>query len=64
MSRYEEVLSNYSPCFDCHHTGLNLADATLFIACATSLSVLLIKKHVEDGKEITPILEQNDGSIW
>jgi hypothetical protein len=64
MSRYEELLLTMARDPDWYQTGQEFADASLFISCATSLAVLHIKKHVEDGKEVTPTLEQNDGSIW
>ncbi|KAJ8583641.1 cytochrome P450 [Rhizopogon salebrosus TDB-379] len=44
--------------------GASLADESLFIYCATSLAALHIKKYIEDGKEVTPTLEQTDSTIW
>jgi cytochrome P450 len=43
--------------------GLNLADASLWISCAMSLAVFDIKKAVENGVEITPVVDSTPGTI-
>jgi cytochrome P450 len=43
--------------------GLNLADASLFISCAMSLAVFDITKAVENGVEITPVVDSTHGTI-
>lgn len=44
--------------------GLHLADASLFISVAMSLAVFDITKVVENGIEITPVVECTAGTIW
>jgi len=43
--------------------GLNLADASVFISCAMSLAVFDISKAVENGVEITPVVDSTPGTI-
>jgi cytochrome P450 len=43
--------------------GLNLADASVFISCAMSLAVFDIAKAVENGVEITPVVDNTPGTI-
>ena len=43
--------------------GLYLADASLFIACAMTLSVFNISKVIEDGREIEPEVKYTSGTI-
>jgi cytochrome P450 len=43
--------------------GLHLADASLFISCAMSLAVFSTSKAVENGVEITPVLDNTPGTI-
>jgi len=43
--------------------GLNLADASVFISCAMALAVFDIFKAVENGVEITPVVECTPGTI-
>ena len=43
--------------------GLNLADASIFISCAMSLAVFDISKTVENGVEITPVVDNTPGTI-
>jgi cytochrome P450 len=43
--------------------GLNLADASLWISCAMSLAVFDITKAVENGVEITPMVDSTPGTI-
>ena len=43
--------------------GLNLADASVFISCAMSLAVFDISKAVEDGVEVSPVVDNTPGTI-
>lgn len=43
--------------------GLNLADASVFISCAMSLAVFNVSKAVENGVEITPVVDNTPGTI-
>ena len=43
--------------------GLNLAEASVFISCAMSLAVFDISKAVENGVEITPVVDNTPGTI-
>jgi cytochrome P450 len=43
--------------------GLNLADASVFISCAMSLAVFDISKAIENGVEITPVVDNTPGTI-
>ncbi|KIP09976.1 hypothetical protein PHLGIDRAFT_66583 [Phlebiopsis gigantea 11061_1 CR5-6] len=43
--------------------GVNLAEATLFVMCATILSVFDITKAVEDGKEVVPSGLHGPGTV-
>jgi cytochrome P450 len=43
--------------------GLNLADASVFISCAMSLAVFSISKAVENGVEVTPVVDNTPGTI-
>ena len=43
--------------------GLNLAEASIFAACAMALTVFDISKAVEDGVEITPEVAYTTGTI-
>jgi len=43
--------------------GLNLADASVFISCAMSLAVFDISKAVENGVEVTPVVDNMPGTI-
>ncbi|EGN99063.1 hypothetical protein SERLA73DRAFT_73633 [Serpula lacrymans var. lacrymans S7.3] len=43
--------------------GMHLADASIFITCATTLAVLNITKWVENGVEITPTLDGLAGTV-
>jgi len=45
------------------YPGLNLADASVFISCAMTLAVFDITKTVENGVEITPVVESTPGTI-
>lgn len=45
------------------HSGFHLADASVYIACATSLAVFNIGKAVEDGIVIEPLHENTSGTI-
>jgi len=43
--------------------GLNLADASIFIACAMTLATFDISKRVENGEVVEPLNEYTGGSI-
>ena len=45
------------------NSGINLADASIFLACATTLALFDIKPVVEDGKEIIPEVAYTTGTI-
>ncbi|KAJ3509588.1 hypothetical protein NLJ89_g5139 [Agrocybe chaxingu] len=56
----------YTVCFGFRRRicpGRVLADASVFLSCATSLAVFNITKLTENGETITPIHEQLTGSI-
>ncbi|TFY82533.1 hypothetical protein EWM64_g1478 [Hericium alpestre] len=42
---------------------MNLAESSLFLVCAMSLSVFNISKAVENGVTITPAVDYTDGTI-
>ncbi|KIP07729.1 hypothetical protein PHLGIDRAFT_89231 [Phlebiopsis gigantea 11061_1 CR5-6] len=43
--------------------GINLADASIFLMCATTLALFDIRPVVEDGKEIIPEVAYTTGTI-
>jgi cytochrome P450 len=43
--------------------GLNLADASIFVSCAMSLAVFDVSKAIENGVEITPVVDSTPGTI-
>jgi hypothetical protein len=45
------------------HIGRHLADLSVFISCAMSLSVFNISKAVENGVTVEPVHEQMAGGI-
>ncbi|KAK7471001.1 hypothetical protein VKT23_002414 [Stygiomarasmius scandens] len=45
------------------HSGMHLADASVFISCAMSLAVFDITKSVENGVIIEPVNERTNGTI-
>ena len=52
-------------CINCHPSlsGYHLAEASLFISAAMSLSVLEISKDIVDGVQVTPKVDFSSGAI-
>lgn len=43
--------------------GMHLADASVFVSCAMTLSVFDISKYVQDGQVVEPVYEAITGTI-
>lgn len=64
MSRYESDGPGVCPTDTNDDTGSNLAQANVFLACATSLAVLNIAKASDDaGKPIQPAVDYTSGMV-
>ena len=44
-------------------TGMNLADASIFISCAMSLAVFNVSKPIENGRVVEPVYSFTSGTI-
>ena len=59
-------LTHFVPllCFLCPGPGINLAESSLWLACAMALAVLDIKKYVDEfGNVVEPNTRRLDGTI-
>lgn len=47
----------------CSPTGMNVAEVSIYIQCATYLSVFNVTKAVVNGVEVNPVVETTSDAI-